>query len=106
MSKKDVEIMISLKYLSNFSRTRANLLINCEISVQLKLSKTCILVADTAANQKPKFILNDIKPYVRVITLLTQDNLKLLKQLESGFKRTINWNKYLTKITNQVHNRI
>ena len=56
--------MISLKYLSNFSRTRAILLINCEISVQLKLPKTRILVADTAANQKPKFILSDIKPYV------------------------------------------
>ena len=98
--------MISLKYLSNFQRTLAILLINCEISLQLKLSKTRILDADTAANQKLKFILSDIKPYVRVITLLTEDNLKLLKQLESGLKRTINWNKYLTKTTNQVHNRI
>ena len=24
----------------------------------------------------------------------TQDNVKLLKQLEYGFKRTINWNKH------------
>ena len=30
---------------------------------------------------------------------------KLLKQLKSGFKRTINWNKYLVKITNQAWNR-
>ena len=67
----------------------------------MKLSKTRILDADTAANQKLKFILSDIKPYVRVITLLTEDNLKLLKQLESGLKRTINWNKYLTKTTNK-----
>ena len=35
--------------------------------------------------------------YVPVVTLLTQDNAKLLPQLKSGFKRTINWNKYLSK---------
>ena len=29
--------------------------------------------------------------------LSTQDNSKLLPQLKSGFKRTINWNKYLAK---------
>ena len=68
--------MVSLKYLSNFSRTLAILLINCEISLHLKLSKTRILVAGTAANQKPKLILSDIKPYVRVLTLSTQDDLK------------------------------
>ena len=32
--------------------------------------------------------------------LSTQDNIKLLKQLESGFKKTINWNKYLPETTN------
>ena len=31
--------------------------------------------------------------------------IKLLKQLESGFKRTINWNKYQLKVTEQVLNR-
>ena len=30
---------------------------------------------------------------------------KILKQLESGFKRTINWNKYIPKTTNQAQNR-
>ena len=34
---------------------------------------------------------------VPVVTLSTQDNTKLLIQLKSGFKRTINWNKYLSK---------
>ena len=29
-----------------------------------------------------------------VVTLSTQDNAKLLQQLKSGFRRTINWNKY------------
>ena len=78
-------------------------LINCEISLQLKRSKDCILVADTATNQEPKFEITDAKIYVPVVTLSTQDNVKLLK--ECGFKRIINWNKYLSKTTNQVQNR-
>ena len=28
------------------------------------------------------------------MTLLTKDNAKLLQQLKSGFKRTVDWNKY------------
>ena len=39
------------------------------------------------------------------MTLSTQDNIKLLKQLESGFQRTSNLNKYLPKTTNQAQNR-
>ena len=35
-------------------------------------------------------------------SLSTQENIKILKQLELGFKRTINWKKYLAKTTNQV----
>ena len=81
-------------------------LINCEISLQLKWSKNCILVAGTAANQNPRFQINDTKLYVPVVTLSTQENIKLLKQLESSFKRTINWNKYLGKTTNQAQKDI
>ena len=32
-------------------------------------------------------------------------NIKLLKQLEYSFKRTISWNKYLTKTKNQGQNQ-
>ena len=77
-------------------------LINCEISLQLKWSKNCILVAGTVANQIPEFKITDTKLYIPVVTLSTQDNIKLLQQLESGFKRTINWNKCLPKTTNQA----
>ena len=80
-------------------------LVNCEIKRQLKWSKNCILVAGTVGNQNPIFQINDTKLYVPVVTLSTQENIKLLKQLESGFKRTINWNKYLPKTTNQAQNR-
>ena len=39
----------------------------------------------------------DTKLYVPVVTLSTQENTKLFQQLKSGFKRVINWNKYLSK---------
>ena len=31
------------------------------------------------------------------MTLSTQENTKFLQQFKSGFKRVINWNKYLSK---------
>ena len=53
--------MVPLKYLSNFWRALEMPLINCEISLQLKLSKDCILVAGTTANQEPEFKITDTK---------------------------------------------
>ena len=50
-STKNAEIMTPLKYLSNFWTTREMPLTNFEISLQLKWSKDCILVAGTTANQ-------------------------------------------------------
>ena len=78
-------------------------LINCEIRLILTWSKNCFLFAGTAANQEPT--ITDTKLYDPVVTLSTQDHVKLLKQLESDFKRTINWNKYQSKITEQAQNR-
>ena len=43
------------------------------------------------------FEITDTKLYVPVVTLSTKENAKLLQQLKSGFKRVINWNKYLSK---------
>ena len=36
------------------------------------------------------FAITDTKLYVPMVTLPTQDNAKLLEQLKTGFKRTIN----------------
>ena len=94
--------MVPLKYLSTFGKTPEMPLTNFEISIQFEWFKNCILVAGTAANQNPEFKITDIKLHVPVVTLSTQDNIKLLKQLESGFEKTINWNKYLPKTTNQA----
>ena len=101
---RDVEVMVSLKYLSRLSRTLEMPLIICEISLQLKRTRKCIIVAGTANIQNPTFQTNDTKLYVPVLNLSTQENIKILKDLESGFKRIINCNKYLAKITNQAQN--
>ena len=49
--------------------------------------------------------ITDTKLYTQIVILSTEDNIKLLKQLESGFKITINWNKYQYKAINQAQNR-
>ena len=58
---KDVEIMVPLKYLSNFWRALEMLLINCESSLQLKWSRNYIVVAGTANNGKQSFQIKDTK---------------------------------------------
>ena len=40
-----------------------------------------------------------------MVTLSTQDNVKLLQQLKSGFKRTINWNRYQSEPKKYAQNR-
>ena len=93
---KNVEIMVPLKYLSNVLKTLEIPLINCKITLQLACSKK-ILVADTEANEVSILKITVMKLYVPVLTLSTQENIKLLKQLAFTFKRTINWNKYHSK---------
>ena len=88
---KDVEIMVSLKYLGNFWRILEMPLINCEINFILIWSEKYMLSNDTKATT---FEITDTKLYVPVVTLSNEDNAKLLQQLKSGFKRTISWNKY------------
>ena len=94
---KDVKIMVPLKYLSQFWRTLEIPLINCEINLILTWSSTCVIVSTNIANQVATFEINNTKLYVPVVTLSTQENAKLLQQLKPGFKRVINWNKYLSK---------
>ena len=93
-NEKDVEIMVPLKYLSNFWRTLEMPLINCEVNLILTWSSTCVI---TNSNGAGTFAINDTKLYVPVVTLSTQEYTKFLQQLKSGFKRVINWNKYLSK---------
>ena len=83
-------------------------LINCEINILLTWSDKCIIVTGhygNDVNNKPKFEITDTKLYVPVFTLSNQDNDKLLHQLKTGFKRTINWNKYQSKPKQYTQNR-
>ena len=98
---KDIEIMVSLKYSSNFWRTLEMPLINYEINLILTWSDN-VLSNDTKATT---FAITNTKPYVPVVTLSTQHNAKLLEQFKSGFKRTINWNKYQPKVSPERKNQ-
>ena len=64
------------------------LVINREINLILTWTEDC----------------TDTKLYDPVVTLSTQDNTKLL-QLKSGFKRTINWNRYQLKVSPERQNQ-
>ena len=50
------------------------------------------------------FEITDTKLYVPVVTLSKENDIKLLEQLKSGFKRTIKWNKYRSQMTIQPQN--
>ena len=75
---KNVEIMVPLKYLSNFLRTLEMPLINCEINLIFTWSTNCVIVSTNVANQNATFEVTDAKFYVPVVILSTQDNSKLL----------------------------
>ena len=92
---KNVEIIVPLKYLSNFWRTLEMPLINWQVNLILTWSKNCAI---SSATGETKFAITETKLYVPVVTLSTQDIAKLLQQLKSGFKRTISWNKYESNI--------
>ena len=58
---KNVEIMVPLKYLSNFWRTLEMPVINCEINLILTWYTNCVIVSTNFANQNPTFERIDTK---------------------------------------------
>ena len=99
---KNTEIGVPQKYLSNFCRTLEMPFINCEINLILTWSENCILISDGIENHVPAFAITDTKCYGPVVTLSTQENVKLLNQLKSCFKITINWKKCQSKVSMQA----
>ena len=73
---KDAEIMVPLKYLSNFWRTLEMPLINSEVNLILTWSKDCVIINSEGEG---KFKIAETKLYVPIVTLSTQDNAKLLQ---------------------------
>ena len=65
---KNIEIMVPLKYLSNFWRTLETPLVNCEINLMLTWSSTCVIVSTDVANQIATFAITDTKLDVPVVT--------------------------------------
>ena len=117
VGKNETEIVIPLKHLSNFWRSLDILLINCEVELILTWSKNCALADMTVRsagnnNNSPaivaptglEFQITDTKLYVPVVTLSKENNIKLLEQLKTGFKRTIKWNKYRSQMSIQNNN--
>ena len=86
--RKDVKIMVLLKYLSNFWTTLEMPSINCEINLMLTWSGNCDR-SNAVENKATTFALTDTELYVPVVTLSTDDNRKLLQQLKSLFKRKL-----------------
>ena len=110
--KKEVEIAVPLKYLSNFWSASKIPLINCEVSLILTWSKECVItsmeikvITNTRRDTSPTnatFEIKDTKLYVPVITLSTEIDKTFLEKLRAGLKRTIKWNKYRSEMTNQT----
>ena len=110
VSKNETDVVIPLKQLSNFWRSLNIPLINCEVELILTWSKNCVLndmTVDAAANPAIvapvtlTFEITGTKLYVPVVTLSKENVTKLLEQLKLGFKRTIKWNKYRSKMSIQ-----
>ena len=117
---KEVEIVVPLKYLSSFWRTLDMPLINCEVSLTLSWPANCVITSlekrlVTAAQEDNSgvrddspagatFKIKDTKLHVPVVTFSAENDNKLLDQLQTGFKRTIKWNKYRSEMSSQIKN--
>ena len=88
--KNGIKIAVPLKYLSHFWRSLEMSLINCKVELSLKWNERCLLTAANTAT----FRITDAKLYVPIVTLSIEDNSKLIKLLNEGFKRPIYWNEY------------
>ena len=75
------------------------LLIICRTNLILTSSATCVITISKGAGT---YAITDAKLYVPVVTLSINDNTKLLKKLKPDFKRTINWNKYQSRVTLKI----
>ena len=116
VGKQDVELAIALKYLGNFWRALNIPLISCEVSLELKWNKNCTITSleQRQVDAGPPVVngtttgatlaINNCKLYVPVVILSKDDEIKLLTNLKSGFKREIIWNKYRSQMTREAIN--
>ena len=92
-------------------------LISCEVSLELKWNKNCVIaslkqrqvdagppVVRDGAPTGATLAINDCKLYIPVVTLSKDDEIKLLTNLKSVFTREIEWNKYRSQMTTEAIN--
>ena len=97
-----IELAIPLKYLRNFWRALNIPLINCEVSLELKWNKNCVITSSEnriinagtpvirgSVPTSATLSITDSKLYIPVVTLSKDDEIKLLTNLKSGFKKEI-----------------
>ena len=111
---QEIELVIPLKYLGNFWRALNIPLISCEVSLELKWDKNCAITSleqrDIEGGNRDNaptgatISITDCKLYVPAVTLSKDDEIKLLTNLKSGFKREIIWNKYRSQMTTEEIN--
>ena len=114
---RKVELAIPLKYLGNFWRALNIPLISCEVFLELKWNKNCVITSleQRQVDAGPPVVrdnaptgatlsITDCKLYVPAVTLSKDDEIKLLTNLKSGFKREIIWNKYRSQMTTEAIN--
>ena len=111
---QEVELAIPLKYLGNFWRALNIPLISCEVSLKLNWDKNCVITSleqrDIGGGNRDNaptgatLAINDCKLYIPAVTLSKDDEIKLLTNLKSGFKREIIWNKYRSQMTTEAVN--
>ena len=95
---RDPKIVVPLKYLSNFFRSLEMPLINCKIHLELSWTKDCVMSNIAGVTI---FKITSTNFYVLIVTLSPKDNVSLTKQLSEGFKRSVYWNEYKSKIETQ-----
>ena len=111
---QEEELAMPLKYLGNFWRGLNIPLISCEVFLELKWDKNCVITSleqrDIGGDNRDNaptggtLAINDCKLYVPAVTLSKDDEIKLLTNLKSGFKRETIWNKYRSQMTTEAVN--
>ena len=114
-SLANAKVVIPLKHLKNFWRALSTPMINCEVELILTWFKNCDLADMTRRNAQVNnpvtvaplgatFLKKERKLYVPVVTLSKENDIKLLAQLKTEFKRAMKWNKYRSQMTVQSQN--
>ena len=115
-----IELAIPLKYLGNFWRALNIPLISFEVFLELKWNKDYVITSleERQVDAGPPVVrdnaptgatlsITDCKLYVPVVTLSQDDEIKLLTNLKSGFKREIIWSKYRSQMpTEETNNNL